>query len=68
MFGNAPWYGPLLLLLPLAGISLPFVLVYFAYRFLKAYESRGGRRDTEQGLRARIAALEEQVARLTRGA
>lgn len=65
MFGDAPWYGFLFLLLPVASVAIPTVLLYFAYRFLRAYERRSRSREVEEDLRARVAALEDQVARLS---
>jgi hypothetical protein len=64
MFPDTPWYGFLFLLLPLAYVTMPVVVLYFAYRFLRAYERRGVARDAEAQLRERVAALEDEVARL----
>jgi hypothetical protein len=52
------------MLLPLLLYGVPGVLaLYLAFRFVRAFERRGGERNELEALRSRIAQLEEDLAR-----
>lgn len=62
MFGDAP----LAMLFVMAlYVVIPVLVISLAYRFVRAYERRGTARDADRQLADRVAALEDQVARLT---
>ena len=64
MFGNSAWSAVLAVLVTALYLVVPLGLLYLGVRFLRAYERRGASAGASAELTARLAALEEQVARV----
>jgi hypothetical protein len=64
MFGPSGWSAVVALLVTALYLAVPLGLLYLGLRFLRAYERRGAGAAASVELTARLAALEEQVARV----